>query len=114
MSRTATASRRPGLLAAAAIFAAFAAADAAWGQAPAANLSSHDAGFFTDLLSGRVWVLERPNSRLAADRNTVWAHYPDFRNSAADSANLTIFRPGKRRISGLRLSRSACSADLPP
>ena len=75
MSRTATASRRPGLLAAAAIFAAFAAADAAWGQAPAANLSSHDAGFFTDLLSGRVWVLERPNSRLAADRNTVWAHY---------------------------------------
>ena len=75
MSRTATASRRPGLLAAAAIFAAFAAADAAWGQAPAANLSSHDAGFFTGLLSGRVWVLERPNSRLAADRNTVWAHY---------------------------------------
>ena len=28
--------------------------------------------------------------------------YPDFRNSASDSANLTIFRPGKRRISGLQ------------
>ena len=27
---------------------------------------------------------------------------PDFRNSASDSANLTIFRPGKRRISGLQ------------
>lgn len=75
MRRAATASRRPGLVAAAAVFAAFAAADAAWGQAPAANLSSHDAGFFNELLSGRVWVLERPNTRLAADRNTVWAHY---------------------------------------
>ncbi len=55
----------------------FAAADAAWGQgaAPGANLSSHSAGFFEDLLSGRVWVLERPNSSLAADRGTVWAHY---------------------------------------
>ena len=75
MSRAATASRRPGILAAAAIFAAFAAVDAAWGQAPAANLSSHAARFFSELLSDRVWVLERPNSRLAPDRNTVWAHY---------------------------------------
>ena len=75
MSRAATASRRPGILAAAAIFAAFAAVDAAWGQVPAANLSSHDSRFFSQLLSGRVWVLERPNSRLASDRNTVWAHY---------------------------------------
>lgn len=75
MRRAAATSRRPGLVAAAVLFAAFAAADAAWGQAPAANLSSHHARFFSDLLSGRVWVLERPNTRLAADRNTVWAHY---------------------------------------
>ena len=53
----------------------FAAADAAWGQAGAPNLSSHSAAFFEDLLAGRVWVLERPNSRLAGDRGTVWAHY---------------------------------------
>ena len=45
-----------------------------------------------------------------------WARgvYPDFRNSARDSANLTVLRPGKWRISGLCLSRTACSADLPP
>ena len=66
-----------GLLAAAVLAAAFAAADAAWGQeAPSGpNLSSHDARFFSDLLSARVWVLERPNSARAGDRNTVWAHY---------------------------------------
>ncbi len=64
-----------GLLAAAVLAAAFAAADAAWGQAAGPNLSSHDARFFTDLLSGRVWVLERPNSARAGDRNTIWAHY---------------------------------------
>ena len=39
---------------------------------------------------------------------------PDFRNSARVSANVTIFRPGKWRISGLCFSRTACSADLPP
>ena len=74
------ASKRRTAVAAAALFAAFAAADAAWGQA-GANLSSHEARFFSELLSGRVWVLERPNTRLAADRNTVWAHYhaPDGR-----------------------------------
>ena len=67
---------RRALLAAAAVFAAFAAADAAWGQASGGpNLSSHDARFFTELLAGRVWVLERPNSARAGDRNTVWAHY---------------------------------------
>ena len=53
----------------------FAAADAAWGQAGAPNLSSHSAEFFEDLLAGRVWVLERPNSTRADDRGTVWAHY---------------------------------------
>ena len=39
------------------------------------NYSSHTAAFFTGLLEGRVWILERPNSRRAGDRNTVWAHY---------------------------------------
>ena len=53
----------------------FAAADAAWGQGGEANLSSHSAAFFEGLLAGRVWVLERPNSSLAADRGAVWAHY---------------------------------------
>ena len=65
------------LWAAAGLGAMFAAADAAWGQAPAAgpNYSSHGAGFFERLLAGRVWVLERPNSTRADDRGTVWAHY---------------------------------------
>ena len=76
MRRAAVLPARCGILAAAALAAALAAADAAWGQAPAgANLSSHDARFFADLLSGRVWVLERPNSARADDRGTVWAHY---------------------------------------
>ena len=75
MSRVAAAVR--GAAAAAALGAVFAAADAAWGQAAPAgpNHSSHAAGFFEELLGGRVWVLERPNAGLAADRNTVWAHY---------------------------------------
>ena len=66
-----------GAMAAAALGAVFAAADAAWGQAGPGgpNLSSHAAGFFEDLLAGRVWVLERPNSARADDRDTVWAHY---------------------------------------
>ena len=66
-----------GLAAAAALAAMFAAADAAWGQGAASgpNYSSHAASFFENLLAGRVWVLERPNSSLASDRATVWAHY---------------------------------------
>ena len=53
------------------------AVDAAWGQGAASgpNYSSHAASFFGELLKGRVWVLERPNSSLAWDRGTVWAHY---------------------------------------
>ena len=39
------------------------------------NDSSHAAEFFTGLLEGRVWILERPNARRADDRGTVWAHY---------------------------------------
>ncbi len=37
-----------------------------------ANYSSHDAVFLSDLLSDRVWVLERPNSAQARDRGLVW------------------------------------------
>ena len=68
----------PGLrVAAAALAAVFAAMDAAWGQAPASgpNYSSHAAAFFEELLAGRVWVLERPNSSRADDRGSAWAHY---------------------------------------
>ena len=72
-----------GLATAAALAAMFAAVDAAWGQTSAGspNYSSHAAAFFEELLAGRVWVLERPNSSLAGDRGTVWAHYhaPDGR-----------------------------------
>ena len=59
-----------------AMLAAALAADVAWGQAATGpNYSSHAASFFEALLAGRVWVLERPNSSLAGDRGTVWAHY---------------------------------------
>jgi len=40
-----------------------------------ANYSSHDAAFFAGLLSGRVWLYERPSSRHADDRNTLWGSY---------------------------------------
>ena len=36
------------------------------------NYSSHDAAFFSELLTDRVWVLERPNSAHAGDRGLVW------------------------------------------
>ena len=77
MRRFPVRSRMRTMIAAAGVAAACAAADAAWGQSPAGapNLSSHAAEFFEELLAGRVWVLERPNSSLAADRNSVWAHY---------------------------------------
>ena len=71
-----------GFAAAVALAAMLAAMDAAWGQAATGpNYSSHAASFFEELLAGRVWVLERPNSSLARDRGTVWAHYhaPDGR-----------------------------------
>lgn len=42
-------------------------------EAAPANLSSHEAAFFSGLLSGRVWVHERPHSAVASDRGTVWA-----------------------------------------
>ena len=64
-------------LAAAAMAAASLAAGGAAAQtAPAGpNYSSHAAAFFTGLLEGRVWILERPNASRAGDRDIVWAHY---------------------------------------
>jgi len=57
-------------LTAAALMAAGAAEAAA--QSGPSNYSSHDAAFFTELLTDRVWVLERPNSARAGDRGKVW------------------------------------------
>ena len=36
------------------------------------NYSSHDAAFFSELLTNRVWVLQRPNSAQATDRGLIW------------------------------------------
>ena len=47
------------------------AGDAA-GQSVPPNYSSHDAAFFSDLLTDRVWVHERPASAQAGDRGTLW------------------------------------------
>ena len=41
-------------------------------QSGPANYSSHDAGFFSDLLADRVWLYDRPNSADAGDRGLVW------------------------------------------
>ena len=47
-------------------------AEDASGQSGPSNYSSHDAAFFSGLLTDRVWVLERPNSAQAVDRSLVW------------------------------------------
>ena len=67
--------------------------------APASpNYSSHAAGFFTGLLEGRVWILERPNSRRAGDRNTVWAHYHGPDGTVRACAHLGgAYAPGTAR-----------------
>ena len=67
--------------------------------APASpNYSSHAAGFFTGLLEGRVWILERPNSRRAGDRNTVWAHYHGADGTVRACAHLGgAYAPGTAR-----------------
>ena len=39
------------------------------------NYSSHSPEFFEELLTGRVWVLQRPSSKSAPHREFVWAHY---------------------------------------
>ena len=59
---------------AAALLASAMAADAAHAASPR-NHSSHGAAFFSDLLAGRVWLYERPNSARAEDRNTLWGSY---------------------------------------
>ena len=63
-------SRAAGLLLVAAVSAA-GIGEAARQHAPA-NYSSHDAAFFSDLLSDRVWLYERPGLAQAEDRGTVW------------------------------------------
>ena len=42
------------------------------GEPEPPNYSSHDAAFFEDLLADGVWLYERPNSAVAADRGLVW------------------------------------------
>ena len=59
---------------AAALLASAVAADAAFAASPR-NHSSHGAAFFAELLAGRVWLYERPNSARAEDRNTLWGSY---------------------------------------
>ena len=62
------------------------------------NYSSHGAAFFTGLLEGRVWILERPNSRRAGDRNTVWAHYHGADGTLRACAHLGgAYAPGTAR-----------------
>ena len=79
MTRHSTLSIAAAVMAAAALMASNPGTSGAWAQAAPAspNYSSHAAAFFTGLLEGRVWILERPNSRRAGDRSTVWAHYHD-------------------------------------
>ena len=59
---------------AAALLVSMASANAAHAASPR-NYSSHDAAFFSELLAGRVWLYERPNSARAEDRNTLWGSY---------------------------------------
>ena len=77
MTRLPTLSLAAAVMAAAALMASNPGTSGALAQAAPGypNYSSHGAAFFTGLLEGRVWILERPNSRRAEDRNTVWAHY---------------------------------------
>ncbi len=59
---------------AAVLLASAVAADAASAASPR-NDSSHGAAFFSELLTGRVWLYERPNSARAEDRGTLWGSY---------------------------------------
>lgn len=58
----------------AAVLLAAVVADAAHAVSPR-NHSSHGAAFFSELLAGRVWLYERPNSARAEDRGTLWGSY---------------------------------------
>ena len=66
--------RRAGLALGAAVLVAAGAGPAAAEVGPP-NYSSHDAAFFADLLSDRVWLHERPRSAQAGDRGLVWGIY---------------------------------------
>ena len=63
--------RRSMLGLATAAFMASGAAEATAQSGPV-NYSSHDATFFSELLTNRVWLYERPNAAEAADRGLVW------------------------------------------
>lgn len=67
-----------------------AAASEASAQSGPPNYSSHDAAFFTELLSDRVWLYERPNAARAADRGPVWA----VRHAADGTAQACIHLDG--------------------
>ena len=62
--------QRAGLALGAALLAA--GAGPAAGEAGPPNYSSHDAAFFSGLLTDRVWLYEQPGSARAGDRGTVW------------------------------------------
>ena len=72
-------------LAAAAVVAA--GVDGAAAQSGPPNYSSHSAAFFTDLLSDRVWLYERPNAARAEDRGLLWGVH-----HAADGSAHACFR----------------------
>ena len=59
-------------------------------QSGPANYSSHDAAFFSGLLTDRVWVLERPNSARAGDRGLVWG----IHHAADGTARACIYLDG--------------------
>ena len=48
---------------------------AAAAEPPPPNYSSHGAEYFSRLLTGRVWLYERPNSTRAEDRTALWGSY---------------------------------------
>ena len=57
-------------------------------QSGPTNYSSHNTAFFSELLTNRVWVLERPNSAQAADRGVIWAIHHGADGTARACINL--------------------------
>ena len=104
MTRHSTLSLAAAVMAAAGLAAGTLGVDGALAQAApgSPNYSSHGAAFFTGLLEGRVWILERPNSRRAGDRNTVWAHYHGPDGTLRACAHLGgAYAPGTARWRGV-------------
>ena len=81
--------RRTAIGLVAATLVATGAGDAA-GQSVPPNYSSHDAAFFSDLLSDRVWVHERPASAQAGDRGTLWGNLSPVLAGQRFGINLTM------------------------